>query len=115
VQVPARANSLAQQARFDALVETFNTERLHEALDMRTPAARYTASPRPPRPRPRRRPHRHHRPPWPTSHHLQVFEGQRLRLRGLVSFMHYDPGYIDLEARTLQTIGTPFGSRVSPM
>ena len=50
-----------------------------------------------------------------------VFEGQRLGLREvdtdvwLVSFMHYDLGYIDLEARTLQTIDTPFGSRVSPM
>lgn len=50
-----------------------------------------------------------------------VFEGQRLGLREidtdvwLVSFMRYDLGYIDLEARTLQTIDTPFGSRVSPM
>jgi hypothetical protein len=49
-----------------------------------------------------------------------VLEGQRLGLREvdtdvwLVSFMHYDLGYIDLEARTLQTIDTPFGSRVSP-
>ena len=50
-----------------------------------------------------------------------VFGGQRLGLREvdtdvwLVSFMHYDLGYIDLEACTLQTIDTPFGSRVSPM
>ncbi|MBP7589275.1 MAG: transposase [Thermoanaerobaculia bacterium] len=49
-----------------------------------------------------------------------VFAGQRLGLREvdadvwLVSFMHYDLGYIDLEACTLQTIDTPFGSRVSP-
>lgn len=33
----------------------------------------------------------------------------------LVSFMHYDPGYIDLEQRTLQTIDNPFGTRLSPM
>lgn len=32
----------------------------------------------------------------------------------LVSFMRYDLGYIDLEQRTLQTIGTPFGTRLSP-
>jgi hypothetical protein len=50
-----------------------------------------------------------------------VFAGQRLGLREvdtdvwLVSFMHYDLGYIDLEARTPQSIDTPFGSRVSPM
>ena len=43
-----------------------------------------------------------------------VFAGQRLGLREvepdvwLVSFMHYDLGYIDLEARGLQTIDNPF-------
>jgi hypothetical protein len=33
----------------------------------------------------------------------------------LISFMHYDLGYIDLEQRTLQTIDNPFGTRLSPM
>lgn len=38
----------------------------------------------------------------------------------LVSFMHYDLGYIDLEQRTLQTLENPFGPwpqkpGVSPM
>ena len=33
----------------------------------------------------------------------------------LVSFMHHDLGYIDLEQKTLQTIDNPFGTRVSPM
>jgi len=33
----------------------------------------------------------------------------------LVSFMHYDRGYIDLEQRTLQPLDNPFGPRVSPM
>ena len=33
----------------------------------------------------------------------------------LVSFMHYDLGYIDLEQKTLQTIGSPCGTRLSPM
>ena len=33
----------------------------------------------------------------------------------LLSFMHYDLGYIDLEQRTLQTIDNPFGTRLSPM
>src|SRR5690606_10592054 len=50
-----------------------------------------------------------------------VLAGQRLGIREvddgiwLVSFMHYDLGYIDLEQRTLQTIDNPFGPRVSPM
>jgi len=33
----------------------------------------------------------------------------------LVSFMHYDLGYIDLEQRTLQTIDNPSGTRLSPV
>ena len=33
----------------------------------------------------------------------------------LVSFMHYDPGYIELKQRTLQTIDNPFGTRLSPL
>jgi hypothetical protein len=50
-----------------------------------------------------------------------VMAGQRLGIKAvdeaiwLVSFMHYDLGYIDLEQRTLQTIDNPFGSRLSPM
>ena len=33
----------------------------------------------------------------------------------LVTFMHYDLGYIDLEQKTLQPIDNPFGTRLSPM
>ena len=50
-----------------------------------------------------------------------VLAGQRLGIKEvddgiwLVSFMHYDLGYIDLEQKTLQTIDNPFGPRLSPM
>ncbi|MEL6748119.1 MAG: IS481 family transposase, partial [Pseudomonadota bacterium] len=50
-----------------------------------------------------------------------VMAGHRLGIKEvddgiwLVSFMAYDLGYIDLEQKTLQTIDTPFGTRVSPM
>ena len=50
-----------------------------------------------------------------------VLAGQRLGIKEvddgiwLLSFMHYDLGYIDLEQRTLQTIDNPFGTRLSPM
>ncbi|UHD44071.1 transposase [Aureimonas altamirensis] len=50
-----------------------------------------------------------------------VLAGQRLGLKEvddgiwLLSFMHYDLGYIDLDQRTLQTIENPFGTRLSPM
>jgi hypothetical protein len=33
----------------------------------------------------------------------------------LVSFMHYDLGYIDLEEKTLQPLNNPFGPKVLPM
>ena len=50
-----------------------------------------------------------------------VLAGQKLGIKEvddgiwLVSLMHYDLGYIDLEQRTLQTIDNPFGTRLSPM
>jgi hypothetical protein len=50
-----------------------------------------------------------------------VLAGRRLGVKEvdegiwLVSFMSYDLGFIDLEQRTLQPLGNPFGPRVSPM
>lgn len=118
-----------RQARFDAVVATFDTERPHEG------------PPRRPGRAPRRLP-----APFPGLPELAcpfhdrdlvaarngtirlrpavvstAFEGQRLGLREadadvrLASFMRCDLGCIDLEARTLQTIDAPFGSRASPM
>ena len=50
-----------------------------------------------------------------------VLAGQSLGIKEvddgiwLVSFMHYDLGYIDLEQKTLQPLDNPFGTRLSPM
>ena len=50
-----------------------------------------------------------------------VLAGQRVGIKEvddgiwIVSFMHYDPGYIDLEQKTLQPLDNPFGPRLSPM
>jgi hypothetical protein len=50
-----------------------------------------------------------------------VLAGQKLGIREvdegiwLVSFMHYDLGYFDLEQKTLQPLDNPFGTRSSPM
>ena len=44
---PAEADMSAQQARFDAFRQEYNTERPHEALGMRVPATLYTPSSRP--------------------------------------------------------------------
>lgn len=126
---PAGQNSLQQQARFDAFVAEFNAERPHEALDMATPASRYTASPRPFTGLPELS--------YPL-HDLEVIvgnsgqirldkanvaisnvlTGQKLGLREtddriwLVSFMHYDLGYIDLDDCKLQTINNPFHAKL---
>ncbi len=50
-----------------------------------------------------------------------VLAGQRVGIKEvdegiwIVSFMHYDLGYIDLEQKTLQPLNTPIGARFSPM
>ena len=44
---PAAASFLEQQAKFDAFVDCFNTERPHQALGMRSPAQLYRPSTRP--------------------------------------------------------------------
>jgi len=50
-----------------------------------------------------------------------VLAGQRLGIKEvdegiwLVSFMHYDLGYFDLQQKTLQPLDNPFGTRLSPI
>jgi hypothetical protein len=129
---PPGLNSLQQQAKFDAFVHEFNAERPHEALAMRCPAELYTASPRPYDGLPELEYPFHDRDILVTAcgricmnrkkiNVSTVLAGQKLRIKQvddgiwLVSFMHYDLGYIDLEQRTLQTIDNPFGTRLSPM
>ena len=129
---PACQNSLAQQARFDDFMNEFNTERPHEALAMKTPAEVYTPSSRPYNGLPEIEYPLHDKDVLVTAcgricmHRKKinistVLAGQRLGIKEvdegiwLVSFMHYDLGYIDLEQRTLQTIGNPSGTRLSPM
>jgi hypothetical protein len=129
---PPGMNSLQQQARFDAFVREFNRERPHEALQMKLPAEVYTASPRPYLGLPELAYPMHDRDIMVTAcgrlcmHRKKinistVLAGQRLGIKEvdegiwLVSFMHYDLGYIDLEQKTLQTLDNPFGPRLSPM
>jgi hypothetical protein len=129
---PPGMNSLQQQARFDAFVHEFNAERPHQALAMRCPAELYTASPRAYHGLPELEYPCHDRDILVTAcgricmHRKKinistVLAGQKLGIKEvddgiwLISFMHYDLGYIDLEQRTLQTIDNPFGSRLSPM
>ncbi|MDF1631049.1 IS481 family transposase [Mycoplana sp. MJR14] len=129
---PPGKNILQQQARFDAFVREFNHERPHEALNMKVPADLYAASSRPYRGLPEIDYPFHDRDALVTNcgriciyrkkiNISTVLAGQKLGIKEvddgiwLISFMHYDLGYIDLEQRTLQTIDNPFGTRLSPM
>src|ERR1700747_828316 len=129
---PPGINSLQQQARFDDFVQEFNTERPHEALAMKCPAEIYSASSRPYSGLPDLTyplPDRDvlvtdcgricmHRKRVNIS---TVLAGQRLGIKEvddgiwIVSFMHYDLGFIDLEQKTLQPLDNPFGTGLSPM
>ena len=129
---PAGANLLQQQAKFDAFIEEFNNQRPHEALSMKCPAEVYAPSPRPYQGIPA--------PHYPFHDKTVVITncgrlclyrkkinlstclaGQAVGVRQvddgiwLVSFMHYDLGYIDLEEKTLQPLNNPFGPKVLPM
>lgn len=129
---PPAMNCLQQQARFDDFVSEFNTERPHEALAMKCPADVYTPSQHTYEGLPQLDYPFHDRDVLVTScgricmHRKKInvstaLAGQKLGIKEvdegiwLVSFMHYDLGYIDLEQRTLQPIDNPFGTRLSPM
>jgi len=106
--------------------------RPHEGLDMKCPAECYTASARPYAGLPELTYPFHDRDIVITAcgrlclHRKKinisvVLAGQKLGIKEvdegiwLVSFMHYDLGYFDLEQRTLQPLNNPFGTRLSPI
>jgi hypothetical protein len=125
-------NILQQQAKFDDFVAEFNNERPHEALGMKRPADVYLPSRRLYTGLPQLDYPLHDRDCIVTNcgriciyrkkiNVSTVLAGQRLGIKEvdegiwLVSFMHYDLGYIDLEQKTLQPLDNPFGPRLSPM
>ena len=129
---PPENNTLQQQARFDEFINEFNTQRPHDALDMKYPNEVYTPAKRTYKGLPEIEYPFHDRDVIVTTcgricmHRKKinistVMAGQKLGIKEvdegiwLVSFMHYDLGYIDLEQKTLQTLDNPFGSRLLPM
>jgi len=129
---PPGMNSLQQQARFDHFVAEFNHERPHEALDMKCPAECYTPSARSYDGLPELSYPLHDREVLVTAcgriclHRKRinvsgVLAGQKLGIKEVddgiwvVTFMHYDLGFIDLEQKTLQPLDNPFATRVLPM
>ena len=114
---PPQMNSL-QQARFDEFGNEFNTERPHEAFQMKCPKELYQPSMRPYNGLPEVAYPFHDKDVLVTAcgricmHRKKinistVMAGQRLGIKEvddgiwLVSFMHHDLGYIDLEQKTL--------------
>ena len=104
----------------------------NEALQMKRPADVYSASPRPYRGLPELHYPLHQPEVLVTAcaricmHRKRinistVLAGQRVGIKELdegiwiVTFMHYDLGYVDLEQKTLQPLDNPFGPRLLPM
>lgn len=129
---PPGSNSLQQQARFDAFRRQYNEERPHEALAMKCPVELYTPSPRSYAGLGEISYPFHDKSLIVTAcgrlcmHRKKinistVLAGQTLGIKEvdegiwLVSFLHYDLGYIDLEQKTLQPLDNPFGPGLSPM
>jgi hypothetical protein len=125
-------NILQQQARFDEFVSEFNTERPHQALNRMMPADVDRPSARACTGLPEIVYPFHDTDKLVTAcgricmcrkkiNISTALAGQRLGIKEvenaiwLMSFMHYDLGYIDLEQKTLQTIDNLFGPRLSPM
>jgi transposase InsO family protein len=129
---PAGQNFLQQQAKFDEFIEEYNSERPHQALNMKCPADVYVTS------------ERKYQGISEVEYILHdkiitvthcgriclkgkkinfsvVFAGQNVGIREvddkiwLVSFMHYDLGYFDEEACIFEPLENPFGPKVLPM
>lgn len=129
---PAGQNFLQQQAKFDEFLEEYNTDRPHEALNMKYPSEIYTRS------------DRSYQGLQPIEYPLhdreievtncgricigkmkinlsKVFMGQKLGLKEvgdgtwLVTFMDYDLGYFDIDSCRFEPLANPFGPKVLPM
>lgn len=126
---PPGENLLQQQEAFDRFVEEFNTERPHEALDMKRPSEVYQPSSRPYRGLEELTYPFHDRTITVTCcgricirgkkiNLSYVFAGQNVGVKEvsdgiwLVSFMDYDLGYFDEENRKLEPLPYPFAPEV---
>ena len=122
---PAQQNLLQQQASFDAFIDEFNNERPHEALNMRMPKEVYRPTTRTYNGLPEIEYPFHDKALNVTNcgrvcmyrkkiNLSRALAGQAVGIKEvddniwLVSFMDYDLGYIDLEAKALQPIDNPF-------
>lgn len=127
--LPSAENILQQQMRFDDFIEEFNTERPHQALQMKTPSEIY---------KPSKRIYAGLGDVEYPGHDLTTtitfcgrichkgkkinlttsLAGQSVGLKEvnskiwLVSFMDYDLGYFDEESKKFAPLENPFGSKM---
>lgn len=129
---PAEENFLTQQARFDNFQKEFNTERPHQALDMKTPSEIYQTSEREYKGILNREYPMHDMIVRVTQcgrictknqkiNLSRSFAGHEVALKEvndgiwLVSFMNYDLGYFDKNSCRVEPIENPFGAKVLTM
>lgn len=129
---PAGKNFLQQQAKFDDFIDSYNIDRPHQAIGMRSPAELYQRSARLYRGLPELDYPLHDKTITVTTcgricykqrkiNLSTVFAGQSVGIKQtderiwLVSFMHYDLGYFDDETCRLEPLQSPFGPKVLPM
>lgn len=129
---PSGQNFLQQQAKFDEFLEEYNTDRPHEALEMKYPSEIYVRSDRSYQGLSPIEYPLHDREIEVTScgricigkmkiNLSQVFAGQKLGLKEvgdgtwLVTFMDYDLGYFDTDSCRFEPLTNPFGPKVLPM
>jgi len=122
---PPGQNLLQQQKKFDSFIEEFNTQRPHQAIDMKYPSELYTPSPRLYKGIQKLTYPFHDRTITVTNcgricikkHKIslsRVLGGQDVGIKEtedgvwLVTFMDYDLGFFDLETNKLEPLEYPF-------
>lgn len=129
---PAASTFLEQQDRFESFVKEYNTERPHQALDMKFPSELYKPSERIYRGIGRLDYPMHHKVITVTNCGRICFKslkvsfslslaGQDVGIRQVedktwqVTFMNYDLGYFDEDSGQFEPGANPFGSKLLPM
>ena len=126
---PLGENFLKQQETFDQFIKEFNTQRPHQALDMKYPSEVYTSSHRA-YPGLKTLDYPFHDQTITVTHcgricirgkkiNLStVFAGQEIGIKEvsdgiwLVTFMDYDLGYFDEENKKLEPLEYPFAPEI---
>lgn len=126
---PPGKNLLQQQEKFDIFVQEYNTKRPHQAIDMKYPNELYRYSPRPYKGLGELTYSFHDRVVTVTNcgricfkkkkiNLSTVFAGQDVGIKEvndgvwLVTFMHYDLGFFDMENLKLEPLEYPFAPEV---